>query len=333
MNIFIDDSGSFSWANPGISLFCGLTVPDRALAGLEERWSRWKRTVIGKKKHELKGSELTDQQLYSFSHKVLQLHDRQLWMTYVGADTRMTRQDIVARHRDQIADTLAECSKFVATRKNRRLAQQYLEMSGWTRNRSTDNVMWMFALGEAIQQSLQHSLFAFVEPGDDPEFEKIDIVIDQSFIRRDEHVTFWKELLRQRLRNAAKPIGILDTWKERDHPFIRKYERGGYLDLRPIFQDRMRFRESHQVVGLQVADVCAHIALRYFRGQEDLAAFRTLRRRIVGEGGRLITAVHIHPSVLFTDSPANHVKEFDMEEYKARAKANQAARLSSSANG
>src|SRR5262245_3700657 len=110
MNIFIDDSGSFSWSNPGISLFCGLTVPDRDLETLEDRWHGWKRSILGNRRNELKGSALTERQLDSLSYKVLPPDDRDVWLSYVGADTRRSREDVVAKYRDQSADTLAACS-------------------------------------------------------------------------------------------------------------------------------------------------------------------------------------------------------------------------------
>jgi len=47
VNLFIDDAGSFSWHTPGKSLFAGLTVPDREMAGLFDRFERWRRSVLG----------------------------------------------------------------------------------------------------------------------------------------------------------------------------------------------------------------------------------------------------------------------------------------------
>jgi hypothetical protein len=103
MRIFIDDSGSFNWHKPGKSLFCGLTVPDRGLEALYERFARWRRTIIGHSKRELKGSELTENQLALFATKVLVTADRDIWLTVVGIDTRQTQEAIINRLRDQAA--------------------------------------------------------------------------------------------------------------------------------------------------------------------------------------------------------------------------------------
>lgn len=321
MNIFIDDSGAFSWAPPGISLFCGVTVPDRAIEALEERLLRWKRSVIGKRKDELKGCNLTDRQLDSFSYKVLPPNDRQVWLTYVGADTRRNREELVRTYRNQSADTLAAASDFMKERKNKRQMQGYLEMSGWMRRRSTCNVMWMFALSSAIHESLQHTIARFLEPEDDTEYRKFEIAVDQSFISRDEHITFWGEWLRQRMYNDAAVMKTLDQWQERDHPW-NSLCKDGILDVTSLYRDHMEFKQSHKVIGLQIADVCAHIALRYWRGEKNMSAYRRLRPRIVGLNGKQLTAIQIEESAICGDlDPRKRVHELDLEEFKSRGRA------------
>jgi hypothetical protein len=321
MNIFIDDSGSFSWTSPGISLFCGLTVPDRDLAALQDRWLRWKRSIIGKSKEELKGCDLTEGQLDSFSYRVLPPIDQDVWLTYVGADTRRNKEQIVATYRDQAADALRACSDFMKEHKNKRQMQQYLEMSGWIRRRSTANVLWMFALGSAIEESLQHSIARFLEPEDDAEYRKFNIAIDQSFISRHEHITFWMEWLRQRMRNDGAVMKTLDEWRKRDHPW-NELMKDGLLNVTTIYRDDMGFQQSHKVIGLQIADVCAHIALRYWRGEKSLAAYKRLRPRIVGIGGKQLTIVEVMESAIRgQQDPRKRVHEFNVERWKERARA------------
>jgi len=48
---------------------------------LEERLA-WKRSVVGHNKQELKGQDLTANQMYSFSHKVLPLTVRDTHLTF-----------------------------------------------------------------------------------------------------------------------------------------------------------------------------------------------------------------------------------------------------------
>lgn len=319
MHIFIDDSGSFSWTNPHISLFCGLTVSDCDKDALQDRFLRWKRSVVGKSKAELKGNTLTDNQLESFSYKVFPPNNRNLWLTFVGADTRRTKESTVRRFGEQTADTLAACSKRMREKyKNMSLAQGYLEMSGWARKRSPENVMWMFSLSSAIHDSIQHSIIRFDEPEHDSEFNQIKIAIDKSFIRREQHLKFWKHWLTQRTRNDISILDLPDHWLQRNHPFNR-FRQDGICDLTSVLHD-MAFKESHEHIGLQIVDICANIGLRYFRGNR-LAAFRNIRPRIVGRGGRTMTVIHIMDTAFYTDSPENHVHDFDIDEFKAQGQA------------
>jgi hypothetical protein len=321
VRIFIDDSGSFSWSPPGISLFCGLTVADRDKEALEDRWIRWKRSVVGRNKAELKGSTLTDKQLESFSYKVFPFNNRNCWLTLVGADTSITKEANVRRYGQQSADILSACSKIMRAKyKNKPLAQGYLEMSGWARKRSPENILWLFSLSGAICDSLQHSIARFLEPKDDSEFNNIEIVIDKSFIRREQHLVFWQHWLTQRMRNDASILSVPGEWRQRDHPF-NCYSEDGICNLTPVFRDHMGFKESHEHIGLQIADICANIALRYFRGNHRLLAFWNLRHRIVGRDGRLMTVLHITDSCFHSDDPENHVHEFDIDEFKARGQA------------
>jgi hypothetical protein len=46
MKIYIDESGSFGWgSNPGISLFCGVTIADRNADALFARFRAWRQTI------------------------------------------------------------------------------------------------------------------------------------------------------------------------------------------------------------------------------------------------------------------------------------------------
>jgi hypothetical protein len=45
VKVFIDDSGSFNWHSQGRSLFCGVTIPDRAIASVFDWFARWRRTA------------------------------------------------------------------------------------------------------------------------------------------------------------------------------------------------------------------------------------------------------------------------------------------------
>ena len=321
MRIFIDDAGGFGWRNPGISLFCGVTVPDRALDALLDRFVRWRRSIIGHSKRELKGEELTEAQLTSFAMKVLPGNVRDIWLTVQGTDTRRTRQDVIERFREQAGALFGRSSEICGDHDNPRLKEQYRQMSGWVRSRSVENVHWVIGLQESIANSLQHTIIRFMEPEDDPEFSCLRIFIDESFIRRDEHIAFWREWLRADLSKSSRaPAEIPDTWRPRSHPFIKAYSiYPGVLDLRRLFVENTGFFRSDKVLGLQIADTCAHALYRYHRGNGAAEAYERLRRRIVCRGGGEINMLLLNENSLHKDDPKDHAGIFDIEEYKRRA--------------
>lgn len=314
MNLFFDDAGSFSWRNKGISLFAGLTVPHRELNGLLDRFEKWRRTVIGITRRELKGSELTSNQLRSFVNAVFPYKHPDTRITLVGASTANTVEGVVSTVRDQVSAQLEAAADLVrrSSPGSTRLIQGYIEMAGWVRNRSTQNFLWINVLEGAILHTFQHSIVCYMDVNDDVEFENVEIYIDRSFIRREQHVTFWKHWLAQAMSNRTSHGGLVtpNTWNQRGHPFLVKYRRNGVFYLNNIFIDHMQFEDSHRVAGLQVADICAHLCYRYARGDRGvIPAYRDLRPRIVGKHGTQMHIVHFtEEQSVIHDAITNHVR-------------------------
>jgi hypothetical protein len=322
MKIFIDEAGSFNWHNPGRSIFCGVSIPDRDLSAVLDRFARWRRSIIGHSKRELKGAELTDAQLSSFVSKVLPWSDKQIWLTIVGVDTRLTQKNIILSLREQASAILQRSSEISSEHSNLRLKEFYRQMSGWMKFRSPENLLWIIGLEQAVIDALQHTIIRFMEPEDDCEFEDIRIFMDQSFICREEHVTFWREWLRAALAKSSRRdfTFIPDTWRPRHHPFILQYEiHPGLLNLNHLFVRNTGFFRSERIEGIQIADICAHTFYRYHLGTGGRDAYKMLRPRIVGRDGAEIKIIHLDQSSLHSDDPRNHAGIFDIEEYKARA--------------
>jgi hypothetical protein len=312
MHIFIDESGSFSWATPDISVMPHVIVPTGALSSLETRFLGWKRTVVGAGKGELKGSSLSDAQLANFVRMVLPNDGSRIVIGVVGADTSQTRELHVAQARDQLSRQFAHIRGLLLAHDppNKVRAQAYDELGNWMKNRSAVNFLWLWCAEESISQSIQHAIGYFLEAEDDHEFEEIEIAIDQAFIRRERHFEFWQEVLRLGLLDRSKTgrsFLVPKEWRERNHPFSRKYNRDGYRDFTDLYRKHLTFSDSKGSVGIQIADICAQICLRFHRGSESLEAYAMLRKRIVGRNGVALTLKHFNESSLHKDAEANHV--------------------------
>jgi hypothetical protein len=311
MHIFMDESGSISWASPGVNPFACLIVPDRSLSLLTGRFSEWKRSVVGKSNAELKGSELSSENLESFTTEVLPNSEREPILSVVAADTSVTQEVFVAGARDQLADQYALLARRLLELDppNKSFAQAYTEIAGWTRHRSSVNFLWISTAELAIAQAVQYSVLAFMEPEDDVEFENIEISVDRSFIKEKRPTLFWKEFIRlAHIDRSRKRIAfqIPNTWRARNHPFHRKYDGGGYRDFTDLFRNHLTFVDSRTSVGIQIADICAHICRRYYRGETDLRAYANLKRRIMTPIGATLNLRHFDETSLFTDGLENH---------------------------
>ena len=323
MRNFIDDSGSFNWHDRGRSVLCGVTIAERSLPATLERFKAWRSSIVGARSaREVKGAELTPNQLNAFADIVVIDADRDVSLTVAAADTRATEEQVVRRLAEQASAMFQRTSEMCGDDGRLPLKEYYRELSGWARNRSPENVLWLAALEEAVTQTLQHCIVRFMEPGDEDEFASLSIAIDESFIRRDEHVAFWREWFRVAMMSHAErsPLVIPRGWREQGHPFIRKFEiHPGVLDLNQLYVRDTGFFRSKDVPGLQIADICANICYRYHRGERGLPAYHKVRPRIVGRDGREVTIVHIDKSSLHQDDPRSHVTPLDIDESKRHA--------------
>ncbi len=311
-----------------MSIFCGVTIPDRNLDAVFDRFGRWRRSVIGHSKRELKGAELTDAQLCSFATKVLPTKDRDVWLTVVGVDTEIMKESHIRQLREQSVVILQRCSEIGGEHNNPRLKEIYRQMSGWIRGRSSQNITWIVGLEEMVKKSFQHTIIRYMEPEDDAEFHSFKIQIDESFVRKDEHVDFWHEWLRSGLakKSNADHVWLPDTWRKRNHPFVQAYSlRPGLLNLNRLFVRDTGFFRSDKSLGLQIADICAHTIYRHYRHGGGERAYKQLLRRIVCRGGGHINMIIVNENSLHKDDPRNHAGVFDLKEYEQRADALRAA--------
>jgi hypothetical protein len=322
MKIYIDESGGFSWGKePDFSLFCGVTIADRDSDALFSRFAEWRRIIAGDSKREIKGSELTDAQLEIFADHVLSTRGRDILLTVVGLDTTKTKREHIEELRRQAWVMTERSEEIAAEHNNAWLTEFYRQQAGWMKKRSAENLFWMVGLVHTIFHSLQQTLVHYSDPEHDADYQSMNILIDRSFIHREQHLNFWREWLRNSIGGSSMPPTIIPiTWRPRKHPFTEAHTiRPGLLDLRPLLHDNTGFFRSHEYTGLQIADICAHTICRYNRWDGAEAAYAKLRTRIVCQDGAEMYGVAVDERSLHTDDPRNHVGILDPSEYIERA--------------
>jgi hypothetical protein len=216
MRIFIDDSGGFSWTAHGVSLFCAVTISDRAFDNIVSNFNAWKGRQPYFTGGELKGTDLRPLQQSSFVNSVI-LSSKGLRLTLAGTKTTLFRKEIAERFIKDVASIMRATAKLGEETRRPLIDDFFRRMARWVEQRSPENLMWIYCLADTIHYAIQHSIVLFMEQAHDSEFERIEILIDQSFIEKSTHIEFWREWLRNLIygKSVKDPMMIPKQWAER----------------------------------------------------------------------------------------------------------------------
>jgi len=77
--------------------------------------------------------------------------------------------------------------------------------------------------------------------------------------------------------------------------------------------------KSKDTPGVQIADICANIAYRYYGGNRKYRPYNLLRSRILGKDNSEIHYGLLNESSLLTDAPENHISDYTEQEHAAVA--------------
>jgi Protein of unknown function (DUF3800) len=322
VKIFIDDSGDFGWTASGVSLFCAMILSDRSFDAVTTDFSKWKsRQPHSTAASEIKGKDLSQIQQATFAQVVV-LENSGLWLTLAGTKTTLFKREIAEEFVRNSAAIVRAVGKRADDLNKPILTEFFGRMARWIEKRSPENVLWLLTLVNAIHLAMQHSIVIFAEEKHDSEFENIEILIDESFIKKPSEIEFWGEWLRNLLlvKSEREPVNTIKQWSERDHPFKAKYRRKkGILDFSDLFRNHMHFVDSKKVLGVQIADVCANICYRRWAGKTKYRPYRLLRSRVFGRHGTEMHTGILNESSLLTDAPENHVHFYEEEDLERAA--------------
>ncbi len=299
MRVFLDESGSFSWRQPGWSIVAavGVCELDGTLEAVLERLRAFERSLPKERRSasgEIKGAVLTDRELATFVWDVLPRDRALAHVSLVGFDSRATPRDDAARFREALAKGGARERHRYASSKNQRMVQVVDEAVAWIRRRSDEDVGWLLAMQIAIADALTHSVIALLadDHDDGRELAELSYVIDRSSrIRDDRQEYLWRQILNSALcdRSKQEPLPQVREWTDH-HAFVAKYGCAEGLDFRELWRG-IKFRDSQQTPGLRVADLVAQVAVRHFGRDEASSAWKRLRPIVMGAQGSALHAV------------------------------------------
>jgi len=286
MIIGIDDSGDYDSAPVG--LYAAILIRPKKQAKIEQHFLKWEGKLPSsvKKNGEVKGHLLSNDQLISFCEEVIRNPFFGIKFLVVGIETDKLSKSSLDYQRDinleQIAQGVAGYRKqgeeFLA------IANEYEEMAKWLKKKSYKTLMKIDLLGFALFKALNEAIKQSVVRNFSRELADLQFKIDKGFIGKDEHLMYWKDIVRGQMWHLSYHGGgiiHIKQWNSH-HPFLKKF----YPDpsskteksiVKPAFRDSINFYDSSESYEIRIADIIASTFFRHFINNEKLSAVRCLR--------------------------------------------------------
>jgi hypothetical protein len=271
MIIAIDETGDFAPYSKRYNFFVAalLDQTNDMLVQKEEQFNNWKNTVPKEKRtkgNEVKGTELSDEELHSFTMNVLLSEPliRNVQVRIIPAENSQA----VAVFKEVEAELIEKSISYLKVTRQEKKQTLYERLYKWNNRRNFQHFIKLGLLQSCISKSLNlavgTSLVSWIA-GSDDNLMNIAIKIDADFIRKDSERMFFKELLKQSIRNKTEqePIPMLKELVDSHHPFSKYIFENNMINLSDVLGKRCNFYNSHEHFELQIADILGTIIHRY----------------------------------------------------------------------
>lgn len=291
MIIAIDETGDFSPESEKLSFFIAVLLDQQkgGVAIKQQQFIEWLDTIPQEKisNGEVKGSDLTDEELLLFVKKVYN-SDPIIRCEVVCLQPSENPEPLMLEFKKIEVLKISRLEELAKADGNYKMAKQYERMAIWHKNARKMHYPHFFKLillRSIIVQAFNTAIGAsiFLELMGDTDSENllnIQIKIDQDFVRGDDPTIYWKELLRVHFNSKTRqnPIPVLDLWNEKGHPFLNKYQskKDGTLLFNDLFQHSCNFVESHESFEVQIADIVGIIINRFYNRNRAVEAYNEL---------------------------------------------------------
>jgi hypothetical protein len=278
MHCFFDESGDFGFPPDRFDCYTQAAVicPDSYLPDLRE-------FVAGRYAHwgvrELHASELSPGRRLRLCRFIAQ---SPLQFAVQATDTELADRPSLGRWRKMQSKLLIENLEWYRAQGGSAESAEHWMIANAKKvslpSRISDSeFLQAILLVDLVHTALQKSLFLYVDPEWHKDFERFAFVADGKLPGKlGAGEKFLSQMLVPMLgSNARFTLDLVDLWKDNDppHPFIANFRRpGGWsgarrahvredvIDLSAIFEEGVRFEESHDHPGLQIADLVAYVA-------------------------------------------------------------------------
>lgn len=304
MIIAIDEVGDFAPTSKRNNFMVAalLNRHNNGIVLKQAQFEQWKNGIDrGKfsKQNEVKGSDLTEDELFRFTNEVI-LSDpfiRNIQIRVIPSENPLKVFDTFKVMETNLINLLASHFKEIDDKDGEEFFNRF---SRWFNHRNFQHYMKIVLLENCIGRSIQMAMgvsIIFWALRDDSNLMNLEIKIDKDFINKDGEKKYFKELLRQAFRRITEthPIPMARELVESGHPFVRNYLLPrGKINLGEVFNGRCDFYDSHHHFELQIADILGTI-LHRAQNKNSCLDSAELIDRTLGLRGQVKTHLILNP--------------------------------------
>lgn len=300
MIIAIDETGDFSPKSKLKSFFVAVLLQQQngSLALKKRQYESWLNTIPKDKfnsKNEIKGSDLSEEELYQFTEMVY-TKEPVVINQVVYFSPKQNSEDLMKSVKETEVKNIEKLVDLANSKNKPIWAEFYKKLSIWHKNAKKMNYqhfMKLVLLKRLINQAFISAVEISIvyemvkEDSNSENLLNLKYKIDKDFITGREANQYWKETLRKSFQtfNEKNPIPFLEQWKENGHPFLEKYK-GKSKDeflFTNLFRENCNFLESDENWEIQIADITGIIFNRYFNKNKAKKAFDNLGKCVMNE--------------------------------------------------
>jgi hypothetical protein len=273
MIIAIDESGDFSPSSSRFNYFVAVLLIEMngGLAKKKAQFDAWKASIPREKfdaKGEVKGTDLTDEELYTFTKLVL-LSLPQVHPVAVRIKPNENSEEVQDFFTAVLLELMDKSIAYFQSSGQEEKVDFYRKLKAWYQKRNFQQFMKITTLETIIARALEvaigRSIAIWALTSSDQDLMHISIMIDEDFISTKSEREYFDETMRQAIHHltAVHPIPIAREMVEIGHPFVRKYLIGNdRINLAEMMKENMDFLPSNENWPLQIADIYSTIEQR-----------------------------------------------------------------------
>jgi hypothetical protein len=292
MKIYIDESGDFNVEKSEyVSVIAGVIIPENKAYKLDALFNKLKRKVSLKEKDdngEIKGSLLNPHNLkfvFEFLAKNLDFQ-----IALVIFDHKSTTAKHILEHRMGQAERFQKGKDYYLTGpvKAKAVLDFFDEKKRWVERRDLISDVLYIQLALQVQIIEQALKKIFVHYYDDCYrrlcFEKFTFIIDRKNKKIKKPEKYISELIYGFLEtqwSSKEPYIMIDKLGKNEHPMTKfDVNKDGKIgtDLKKLFGEGLKFEDSKNHKGLQLADIIASGVRRIVLGEIDRNIFNLIRK-------------------------------------------------------